>query len=68
MRIACSKLQKSGEKKILVTIKIQVCGCKKEIALKWKTKQHAQITKIVQTPMISIIRTSSNHRGEPNDK
>lgn len=36
MRIACSKLQKSGEKK---TIKIQVCGCKKEIALKWKTKR-----------------------------
>lgn len=40
MRIACSKLKKSGEKnKLLVTIKIQVCGCKKEIALKWKTKR-----------------------------
>lgn len=39
MRIACSKLQKSGEKNIPVTIKIQVCGCKKEIALKWKTKR-----------------------------
>lgn len=37
MRIACSKLQKSGEKK-KSAIKIQVCGCKKEIALKWKTK------------------------------